>query len=252
LNLWYVNVKKGVPVLVDTDTYDTPYRALNPVWSPDSRWLAYTQQLRNHLHTVFVYSIEERRSRQITDGMSDAMYAAFDKNGKYLYFTASTDVGLTTGWLDLSSVNRPVTRSVYVVVLRNDLPSPLAPESDEEKIEKNAAGNDKGARDVKKKEEKTKGKPDGEDSTSVKIDFENIGQRILALPIPARNYTALFAGKTGDVFLLEAPPVQLDMADGPPVIDLTLRKFDLAKRKTESILEGVRSVYLSHNGEKIL
>ena len=42
-------------------------------------------------------------------------------------------MGLTPGWLDMSSLNHPVTRSAYVAVLRKDLPSPLAPESDEEK-----------------------------------------------------------------------------------------------------------------------
>ena len=50
--------------------------------------------------------------------MSDALFIAFDKEGKYLYFTASTDVGLNTGWLDMSSLNHPVTRSVYLAVLR--------------------------------------------------------------------------------------------------------------------------------------
>ena len=67
--------------------------------------------------------------------MSDALYPAFDANGKSLYFTASTDMGLTTGWLDMSSQAHPVTRSVYVAVLTKDAPSPLPPESDEEKDE---------------------------------------------------------------------------------------------------------------------
>ena len=75
----------------------------------------------------------QAKSAQVTDGMSDALYADWDKGGKYLYFTASTDVGLTASWIDMSSINRPVTRSVYVMVLKKDLPSPLAPESDEEK-----------------------------------------------------------------------------------------------------------------------
>ena len=35
----------------------------------------------------------------------------------------------------MSSIDRPVTRSVYVAVLTKDDPSPLAPESDEEKAE---------------------------------------------------------------------------------------------------------------------
>jgi tricorn protease len=246
LNLWVVDVEKSAPVLVDTDTYDTPYRSLDPAWSPDSRWIAYTKQLHNHFHAVFVYLTEDKQSRQITDGMSDALYAAFDKNGKYLYFTASTDVGLNASWLDLSSMDRPVTRSVYVTVLRSDLPSPLAPESDEEKVEAAPPATEKAA----KKKANTPAKT--EDSTLVRIDFDNIGQRILALPIPARNYAGLFAGTTGEVFYLEAPPVELDMADGPPDVDFDLFRFDLAERESEPILEDIKDFYISQDGEKML
>ena len=117
LNLWYVDLDKGTPVKVDTNTYDNPWRVMDPAWSPDSKWIAYTKQLKNHLCAVFVYSLETAKSTQVTDGMSDARFAAFDKNGKYLYFTASTDAGPTTGWLDMSSFPHQVTRSVYVVVL---------------------------------------------------------------------------------------------------------------------------------------
>jgi tricorn protease len=134
LNLWYLELEKGAPVRVDTDTYDSPRRFLDRVWSPDGRWLAYTKLLKNHLGAVFVYSLETGKSHQITDGMSDAKFANFDKDSKYLYFTASTDAGPTAGWLDMSSFNRPISRTVYVAVLRKDLPSPLAPESDEEKV----------------------------------------------------------------------------------------------------------------------
>src|SRR5258708_32763913 len=133
LNLWYVDLAKGAPVKIDTDNYDAPNRSLDPVWSPDSRWVAYTKRLVSHMHAVFAYSLEQGKSLPLTDGLSDARYPAFDQKGQYLYFTASTDAGPTTGWLDLSSINRPVTRSAYLIVLRKDQPSPLAPESDEEK-----------------------------------------------------------------------------------------------------------------------
>ena len=106
---------------------------MNPAWSPDSKWLAYAKQLTSHLRAVYVYSLDQAKSWQVTDGMSDAMYPVFDKDGKNLYFAASTDVGLTAGWLDMSSLDHPVTRAVYVAVLKKDDPSPLAPESDEEK-----------------------------------------------------------------------------------------------------------------------
>ncbi|MGH9430061.1 MAG: S41 family peptidase [Terriglobia bacterium] len=255
LNVWYVDLAQPTPVKVDTDLYDSPAHIMDPVWSPDSRWIAYTKQLQNHLHAVFVYSLQDHSVHQITDGMSDALYPAFDKNGKYLYFTASTDTGLNSGWLDMTSIERPVESSVYVVVLRKDIPSPIAPESDEEKAAKaestastsaTASGSSAGPSSEKAKEKSEAAKK----PVKVQIDFENIGQRILALPIPPHNYINLFAGKTGEVFLLEAPLVIMAQRRGK--LPLTLWKFDLKKRKTDKLLDGINSFSLSFDGKKML
>jgi len=249
LNYWYVDLDKKTPVKVDTDTYTDPAHSLQMVWSPDSRWIAYTKQLTNHLHAVFAYSLEQTKSFQLTDGMSDALYPAFDKDGKYLYFTASTDAALNTGWLDMTSLERPVTRNAYVIVLKKDLPSPLAPESDEEK----AKEAEKGGKDQKGEadKDKEKGKAKEEKPVNVEIDLEAIGQRILALPVPARNYDGLLTGKAGVLFLGEAPPVDpIDFDEGGPATKI--HKFDLKTRKTEQILDGVTSFDVSFNGEKML
>jgi tricorn protease len=245
LNIWYIDLEKKTPVRIDTDTYTDPAQGPTLSWSPDSRWLAYTKQLVSHLHAVFIYSLEQAKSSQVTDGMSDALYPQFDKEGKSLYFTASTDVALSQGWLDMSSLNRPATRSVYVVVLKKDLPSPLAPESDEEKP---PASRDEGA----KTEDKDKDKAKEAKPVTVQIDFDNLGQRILALPIPPKNYTAIAAGKTGVLFVVEGPGVinPVDFDGGGP--SLTVHKFDLKTRKTEKILDGVQSFDLAFNGERML
>ncbi len=235
LEICYVDLEKGTPVHVDTDTYAGPI-ALDPSWSPDSKWIAYTKKLKSHLHAAFVYSLEQNKSFQITDGMSDAADAHFDQEGKYLYFTASTDTALSNGWLDMSSIQRPVTRSVYLAVLTKDQSSPLAPESDEEKAI---------ALVETKQEDSSKAKKD----FLVRIDLEDISQRILALPIPARNYISMAAGKTGVLLLLEAPMVP--SVTGPPE-GLTLHMFDLKTRKTERIREGINHFSLSANGEKML
>ena len=134
VNLWYIDIEKGTPVKVDKNPMGLRNDVMLPFWSPDSRWIGYTKQVDNHLRAVFVYSLETAKSSQITDGMSDARYAAFDKNGKYLYFTASTNLGPAFSFAEMSTFPHQSSRSVYAVVLRNDLPSPLAPESDEEKI----------------------------------------------------------------------------------------------------------------------
>src|SRR5262249_5357177 len=99
------------------------------------RWITYARKLPNHLHAAFVYNLASGKSHQVTDGMSDVRTPVFDKSGKYLFFIASTDAGPGAGWLDLSSINLPVSSNVYVMVLRKDLPSPLAPESDDEKAD---------------------------------------------------------------------------------------------------------------------
>jgi tricorn protease len=244
LTLWYVDLEKKVPVQVDTDTYDSPFHDLNPVWSPDSKWLAYTRLLKNHLRAVYLHSVDGSRSHQVSDGMSDAEYAAFDKNGKYLYFTASTNLGLSTAWLDMSSIDRQVSRSAYLAVLSKDDPSPLAPESDDEKEEKKAAAEAKPDAKDKDKDDKDKAK----EPVKVKIDIENIGQRIVALPIPARDYRAMLAGKEGTLFLVENPPGP--GADGPP--QFIVHKFELKTRKTDKLVEGVRDFDISRDGEKVL
>jgi tricorn protease len=257
LNFSYINLEKKTPVHVDSDTYTDPAHQLQMIWSPDSRWIAYTKQLQNHLHAVFAYSLDKAKSYQLTDGMSDALYIAFDKGGKYLYFTASTDVALNTGWLDMTSLQRPVTRSVYVMVLKKDEGSPLAPESDEEKGKEAEKGEkDKKADADKDKDkdldkDKAKEKAKEEKPVVVDIDLDHISQRILALPIPARNYDGLFAGKPGVLFLEEGPqvdPIVFDDA-GP---GMKVHKFELKTRKTDQILDGVSTFSLSFDGEKML
>ena len=249
LNLWYVDIEKGTPVKVDANTYENPFRVMDPAWSPDSRWITYTKQLDNRMTAVFIYSLETAKTNQITDGMSDARFANFDRNGKNLYFTASTDVGPTTGWLDMSSFNHPVTRSVYVVVLRKDLPSPIAPESDEEKVTEEKKPADAAAAPPAGAPAAAPAAPKKED-VKVDIDFEDIGQRILTLPIPARNYSGMTAGKAGVLYLLENPPGGASAL--LPGGGLIVHKFELDKRKTDKVLEGVTAFTLSANGEKML
>ena len=261
LNIWYIDLAKGTPVKIDTDTYDAPQRTLNPVWSPDSRWVAYSKTLTSHMHAIFAYSLEQAKSLQLTDGLSDARFPAFDQKGQYLYFTASTDVGPTTGWLDLSSINRPITRSAYLMVLRKDQPSPLAPESDEEKTaaddskqdaDKSPKAEEKPEQEPGSAEEKAKAQ-DARAAKSVKnegvvvrIDAENISQRIVAMPIPPRDYSKLVAGKAGTIFLIEDSP-----RPGPDQLN-TLWRFDLTSRKPEKLMEGANDFTVSFDGKKML
>lgn len=268
LNLWYVDLDNPKPKLVDTDYFGAfGTTQLSQNWSPDNKWIAYSKQLPSGQHAIFIYSLEQAKSVQVTDGMSDALNPAFDKNGKYLYFTASTDVALSTAGLDMSSDEHPVSRSVYVAVLSKDEKSPLAPESDEEKPKDETKSEDKekdkqkdagksSAGDKTKPNEKTaadrseKDKDEKEKPVVVKIDFDGISQRVLSLPIPAKNYVNMLPGKTGILFLAEGPMVFTEENQQNP--SLTIQKFDLSKRKVDKFVEDVNDLTISQDGEKIL
>jgi tricorn protease len=232
LNLWYVDLANGKPVHVFRDTFTGPEQIFESAWSPDSQWLAYTKQNRSHMRSVHAYSLEKRENYAITDGMSDAQSPVFDRGGKYLYLLSSTDAGPLMD-SSMTGFNRAFTSSVYIVVLRKDLPSPLGPESDEEKPAETDGG--------------LPTKPSKE-APAVKIDLDRINQRILALPLPQRNYQRLIPGKEGVLFLVEAPTVA--SLGGPNTI--TAQRFDIKTRRTDRVIENITFFAVSNNGEKML
>lgn len=241
LNLWVVDVTTGARTLVDTDQWMVPNRTVDPTWSPDGKWLAYAKRLPSQFHAIHVWSAAEKRSRQLTDGLSDAISPAWDASGKYLFFLASTDFGQNTGWLEMTSYERPVHRAVYFAVLAAADPSPLLPESDEEK--QPAAGASAAAAPATKPNATAAAKDTAGARPAVTIDFEGITQRILALDVPARDYHTLRTGAAGSVYFLEEVPNQQGG---------TLHRYDLTARKAATIASGVARYALSGDGKKLL
>ena len=253
LHIYVLDLESQVVTHVDTDAYDHPDRTLDPAWSPDSQWLAYTRRLDNQIRTMFLYHLETKQIHQVSDGMIDAISACFSRDGKYLFFAGSTNYGLNTGWLDMSSLERPILRHIYAVVLNREDPSPLAPESDEEKgpEEKKAEGDEKpraqsdpaAAPEAAAKDENEAKKP-----AAVKIDFEGITQRIVSLPIPAGNYLRLSSAQ-GKLFFMEILPGQ-PLEEFPPA--RRLKDYDFKERKVEDFLDKLFAYSVSADGKKLL
>jgi tricorn protease len=198
---------------------------MSPSWSPDSKWIVYSRTLANHLNAVFLYSVETGKSTQVTDGLSDAISPVFDSGGQYLYFLASTDVGMTLSFADMSSMGARLTRSPYLVVLKADDPSPFAPESDEERSGEPGAP-----------------KPAG--PSPMRIDLDGIGQRILAIPMPAASYGAAVPAMPGSVLILQ------NGAPGQP--GTSILQFDIASRRPTPFAQGVFGIAVNAKGDKAL
>jgi tricorn protease len=241
LNLWYVDLDHPAPVKVDTAPYESfGPGTFNEQWSPDSRWLAYNKQLSNLLNAVFVYNIADRKSTQITDGMSDSRNPAFDRSGKYLYFLASTNTGLTSNGLDMESDQRPTSSNLYAAVLSDEEASPIKPETGDEPVNDETPAPT--ASPAAKRAERPAAKP------NVRIDFDGMLQRIIALPVPEANYVSLATGAAGEVYLLQAPLTSVSPVPPP----MTVVKFDMASRHAMPLDGGVSAFSLSFNGKKML
>ena len=67
-------------------------------WAPDSNWLAYAKAGDNGLKQIKVWSLESTKVTAITDPFADSFSPAWDLDHKHMYFLASTDVALRSGW----------------------------------------------------------------------------------------------------------------------------------------------------------
>src|SRR5207253_10055200 len=109
-------------------------------------------------------------------------------------------------WFAQSNADMRAQHSLYLAVLQKGVPSPLLKESDEEKgTEEKSAEQGKGKAAAETKIE------------NVKIEFDGLDQRILAIPAAAGNLKSLQVGSTGQIYYLSmpaAPPPSMMEAAG--------------------------------------
>ncbi|HET9371763.1 MAG TPA: PDZ domain-containing protein, partial [Vicinamibacterales bacterium] len=235
-SVYWVDVDSGVSTRIDGHQVYTPQGVDTPSWSPDSKWIAYVVNLQPLVNAVLLYSIDQKKSFRITDGLGEVADPVFDRSGKYLYFFGSTNAGPTLDWFAQSGNDMRSTQNVYLTVLRNDLPSPLARESDEEKTPP-----------APSTPSDTPPQPGGATRQSqtppepTRVDIDGIQARTLAVPIASGELSRLMTGAANHIYYLRA-------ADGRTRLD----RYDLAKRENETLLPEVSTYTLSADGKKML
>ena len=230
--IWILNIETKKITKVDADGYAHPNRTMNPKWSPDSDWIAYSKQNNNNFKSIFAYQISTKKIVQITDPIADAITPVWDTSGKYIYTLASTDYGLQTGWLDMSSYDPSVSRALYAIVLNSKDKAPVLPKTDEETIKKETDSK-KEKKEAKKIAEKVK----------VIINENGLFERAVALKLPVRNYVGLLKGPKNKVFISESK------LNSPGLI---VHNYDVTKEKATVFATGVSSMNASNDRSSIL
>ncbi len=264
LKVWVLDIASGQAKTVGNDPWMVPERTLNPVWSPDSKWIAYSGRLKSLYHAIFVSNADTGEARQVTDALADAVWPAWDASGKYLWFLASTDFGLKSQWLDMTSYDHNENFGLYFAVLKKGEPSPLLPESDEDKGVGSAAaaGGGRGGRGGRGGDTADAAQGDAptpaaapRTPVNVQIDFDGIQQRILNVAgVPERRYSQLRAGVAGTVYYLEAAETTgggRGGADGGPGGN-TLQRYRLSDRRAAPFVTGATAYDVSADGHKLV
>lgn len=164
-------------------------------WSPDSKWIAYADENMSEFSRIFIYNVDTQKAEPVTDTWFNSENPAFDKNGKYLYFTSERDFNPTYSSVEWNYAYREMSR-IYMITLQEDTPSPFLTKNDEVTIDKDEAKDEKSGKSDKGKDKKKDTKK--EDDKSIRIDFEGITNRIIPLPdIKTAYYYDLQAVENG-------------------------------------------------------
>jgi len=212
--------------------------------SPKGQWVAYTLRGANNNAALQLYDLDTRQSYAVTGAFADIGSPEFSKDGKLLFFAASTNAGSFYAGLDMTTQDRPYRAGLYAVVLEKDGESPLAP----------ILANEEAKSDDKKDDgDSGDGKEDGDTAKKgVAVDPSNIARRIVSLPIAEGAYTDLATAKDGSLFFVELPQPGVATGPGSGRENARLMRFDFKERKAEPVGSGIVSVSTSGAGEKLL
>ena len=222
-------------------------------WSPDSAWLGWAEPVtsfgsRTRLRLAGIAAAEtgtgDMAARpaiiDVTDGRFRDESPAFTPDGKFLAFLSnrSFDPVYDGHSFDLSF---PSPIKPYLVALAADTPSPFGPSVALPDEHADPAGAAEAS--------------NTEAAVSVKVDAEGLAHRVINVPVPQGNYSDLsatagallwldheLAGVTG-----EGRATLEDKNAAPSLV-----RFDLAKRRTTTIVEALDSYRLTGNGEKVV
>jgi tricorn protease len=164
MNLQYVNI---VTKVVTKVTHSVTWEIRDYTWSPDSRWIAFADNDGKGMSQIYIFDTETKKTRTVTDKWYASESPAFSDDGKYLFFASKKTFDPIYSETEWNNAYRDMAK-IYFITLQEDEISPFAPKDEDDDIEEKEDNKDK--------------------KVNVIIDFENIEDRVIGLPVAAGYY----------------------------------------------------------------
>lgn len=242
VNMYYIDIETKKVTKFEHGQYEGFSNFISGVWSPDSKWIAYSKTSPNGMDSIYLYSLEANKIYKITGDMTNDTAPEFDPEGKYLYFIANREHNYSFSAVEFMHYHYNPGK-VVAVTLQADTPSPLFPESDEEKIEDEKKTEKEKPKEEKKPEVKEEEKK--KETKDVKIDIKGLESRLINLPVPDGNYVGVIAAKGKVIYASIGVP-------GSGSRGFSLDYFDMEKRESKNIISGLNGATFSEDKKKAL
>ena len=192
LRLRFVSVRSGKITEVDKSE---SWEFSNYAWSPDSRWIVYAKSEVEMMGKIYLYSLRDKKSYELTDGWYSASQSIFSSDGKFVFFVSDRDFNPIYSRTEWNHAYQDMSR-IYLLTLAKSTDSPFKPKSDEveikteKKAEKKKDAEKADPNEAQKQPQKAKKKNEEKDDR-IKVDIDGIKDRIVVLPTAVGNYRNL-------------------------------------------------------------
>ncbi len=229
LKLYLLDIETGRQLAIDQGTQGE-IRSYN--FSPDSQWITYTKEASNNNDVIWVYNIASGKSTQLTNSTFSNFDPVFSGCGKFIFFVSNRDFNLAFSSFEFDYLYNDASR-IYAIALQNDGTKLTKDKNDLEPIvdSKKETTQQKGSKENQKNEKTANNEP-----AKTSIDFEAIDNRVMALPVPAGDYTIVGRVENGLLYAAKGK----------------LMRYNMTDEKVEEIMDGIDAAHPSFDGKTFL
>jgi len=238
---WILNLSSGEQVKVSTNQEGIGGFA----WSPDSKWLAFSQSDKNLFSTIYIRNLNSGATTPITTNRANNSSPEWSPDGKFIYFLSDRNFQSIVGSPWGTRQPEPYfdkQNLIFHIPLQKDTRSPF--QVDDELYSESEPKPEPEDNKTRKKGKSKGEESNTDDSGAVSIDLEGIVQRVMKVPVDPGNYSGLAVSEDAIYTLQSTTGIGAKT-------HLAAIKITNDDPKVKNIVKDVRGFQLSANRKKI-